>query len=928
VATDTQRAAGAGLLLERERELGALHDAVAGVGRGEGRVVLVEGPPGVGKTRLVADARAAARRAGVLVLEARGAELERDFAFGVARQLLEAVALGGGDELFAGAAGTARRLFADGQAEPAPMEAGFATLHGLYWLVVNLGDRAPVLVAVDDAHWADEPSLRFLDYLTHRVEGVPIAVVLAGRPPEDGVWAQLAAQADAQVLRPRPLSAEAVDALVRARLGEASSDELSAACHAATKGNPLFLRELLGELEARGGSASPADVAALGPAAVARFVRRRLASLGRDAGELASAVAVLGDGADPALAGAVAGIADVGPVVDALVRADVLAAGERLSFVHPIVRAAVYEDLAPGERQDRHAAAAAILARTGAAPERVAAHVVLSGHADASVLRAAAASALQRGAPSTAVRYLRRALDDPAAASDRADLLTELGWCELAAAELAAADQHLRAAVALDAPPAVRVRAAALLARAAVLVGGDVAELAASTLEALADELREADREASLGLGGDLLTLSETTPPLRAALPARLERFRSQATGDERYEAVAEVHAANAFLLRGGDAAVAANRVEAALARGLPERAATSTLFIALSTLISAERHDPTARWLAAGLEGARREGHAARQAILLGELAVIALARGELDDALVDAETGMAVVDARHFVWLQLVAVATVVHLERGDLDAAAATIALGEDVDTTRERLFLDDFLVARGRVRIAQGELQRGAADLLDCGALLERLEIRWRCDWRAHLLAALTALGDDERARTLAREHLEVVRAVGAPGALGRGLRTAGAAVGGEEGLALLEEAVAVLQRSPARLELAHALRDLGAELGRRRRRREGREALRAGMELAARCGARALAERARSELVAGGGRRPRLELTGAGALTPAERRVCELAAAGDLTNRAIAQSLFVTEKTVELHLSNAYRKLGIRSRFQLAESLNA
>jgi DNA-binding NarL/FixJ family response regulator len=132
-------------------------------------------------------------------------------------------------------------------------------------------------------------------------------------------------------------------------------------------------------------------------------------------------------------------------------------------------------------------------------------------------------------------------------------------------------------------------------------------------------------------------------------------------------------------------------------------------------------------------------------------------------------------------------------------------------------------------------------------------------------------------------------------------------------------------VAVAEASPARLEAAYALADLGGALIQRRRRREGRDALRLALELAHECGAAALAERARGELRSGGGRPPRLELTGVGALTPAERRVCELAAS-DRTNREIAQQLFVTEKTVELHLTNAYRKLGIRSRFQLAAVL--
>jgi len=152
-----------------------------------------------------------------------------------------------------------------------------------------------------------------------------------------------------------------------------------------------------------------------------------------------------------------------------------------------------------------------------------------------------------------------------------------------------------------------------------------------------------------------------------------------------------------------------------------------------------------------------------------------------------------------------------------------------------------------------------------------------------------------------------------------------LRTAALAIGGDEGLALFREAVAVLERSSARLELAHALADLGTELSRSGRRREGRDAQRQAISLAGQCGAAALAESAMAGLHAGPGRRARLELTGPTALTAAERRVCRQVAEGQ-TNREVAQALFVTEKTVERHLSAAYQKLGIRSRFQLASAI--
>jgi DNA-binding CsgD family transcriptional regulator len=935
------------LLLEREREIEALETAIAAAARGAGQIVVVEGPPGMGKTRLLAYARAAAHRSDLLVLDGRGAELEREFAFGVVRQLLEPSIFGlESDErarLFAGAAALAERLF---DPDPSPdvangVDAGFATFHGLYWLVVNLADSVPVLVCVDDTHWADPQTLRFLDYLAHRVEGLAVAMVLAGRPPgasEPGsVWTEVVAQPSAIALHPQPLSEEGVRALVRDRLGSDAVDQFCAACHLATQGNPLFLRELLASLAATGVPPS-ADatgvVDALGPAAVSRFVLHRLAALGTQATELARAVAVLGDDTDIRLAARVAGLAEdeARRVADDLVRADLLSPSEQLCFVHPIVRAAIYEDLAPGERQLRHAAAADTLAEGDAASERVAAHLLLTAPArddrHAGILRSAAQDAMRRGAPDAAVVYLRRALDEPPPSDQLGGMLVDLGNCELAEMQFSAAEEHLRAALATSDDSGTRARAASLLGRCAVLSGGLSAEAAASTVESMAEELGPDDRERSLDLRADLLILTASVPRLRPDLTGRLARFQRLAAGDSRYEAVAELHASQEGLLRGDPAAASVERTQAALAAELPAEAIINTLFVALMTFVYAERYDLASSLLDAGLDLTRQQGHVARQGVLHGQRAAIALAKGALDDAQIEAETGFALVSERHFVVVQLAAVAIVVHIERGDLQAAAAAEERGAVFGFTEDRIFLDDYVTSRGRLRIAQGEVREGVADLLWCGERLEALGVRWPSSWRAFAAPALASLGEEDRAAELAQEQIELARSVGARCALGRALRTGGLAIGGEAGLRLLEEAVGVLEATPARLELAHALADLGAELGRRRRRREGREVLRLAMELAVECGAFALADRARAELAAGGGRRPRLELTGVNALTPAERRVCELAADGELTNRTIAQTLFVTEKTVELHLTSAYRKLGIRSRFQLATVLSS
>ena len=418
-----------GALLERERELETLRDGLDRACAGEGTLLLIEGPAGAGKTVLAREARAAAERARMMPLEARGSELEQPFAFGVVRQLLEPVISKepGQADLFAGAAGPAARLFEPGERRPLDADVGFEALHSLYWLVVNIADQAPVLVLVDDCQWADRDSLRFLAYLAQRIEGLPVTMLLTGRPPDAGgdeagaLWVQLASRPAAAALYPRPLSQSAAVALARERLGAEAAEEFCRACHTATGGNPLFLRELLRALDAAGvapSAAAASEVQDVGPAVVSRFVLHRLAALGPAATELARAVAVLGDDSEPLLAGRMSGLSedDAREAADDLVRADIFLPAERLGFVHPIVRAALYEDLAPGERQARHAAAAEALAREGASAERVTAHLLLTpptgDQQRVGTLRSAAAAAAHRGAP-------RAAASVPAAGAGR-----------------------------------------------------------------------------------------------------------------------------------------------------------------------------------------------------------------------------------------------------------------------------------------------------------------------------------------------------------------------------------------------------------------------------------------------------------------------------------------------------------------------------
>jgi DNA-binding CsgD family transcriptional regulator len=929
-------------LLEREHELAALRDGLDRACAGEGTTILVEGAPGVGKTELLREARTAAGRARVRALEAKGSELEQPFAFGIARQLLEPVIgrRSGNDDLFTGAAGPAARLFeADDRGLSRP-DADFDALHSLYWLIVNLADQAPVLVSVDDCQWADLDSLRFLSYLGQRIEGLRVAMLLAGRPPDGAaaetasLWAQIASRPDAVALYPRTLSESAAVSLTRERLGSDADEEFCRACHTAAGGNPLFLRELLGALDSAGvvpSASAASEVQAVGPAAVARFVLHRVSALGPSASELAIAVAVIGDDSELALVADAAGLTTdaARAAADDLVGADIFARTARLGFVHPIVRAALYEDLAPGERQSRHAAAAEALARLGASPERVTVHLLLTGANGDSrrvqTLRSAAGAAARRGAPLVAAARLNRALEESPAEHDRAEILADLGRYEVAAMRFEEAEDHLCAVVSSSADLATRAEAASTLTRCALASGGRSADVAFDALSSLASELAAPEAERSLELGCDLLMLATAAPQLRPGLSAHLRRFRDQARGRPEFEAVARIHSALEQLLRGESAEAAAGVVEAALAVGLPPSSATNAGFLAVNTLRLAERYDLPLRLLDLALEGARREGHAARQGLVHGQCAAIALARGSLHDAQVEAETGLRLVEEPHFALLQLLAVAIIVHIERGELDAADELAQSGDALGIANDRLYVDQYMTARGRLRIAHGRTREGLSDLLWCGQMLEAHGLDWPSEWRARAVPALAALGERDQAKALAREQLAVARRVGAPGILGMSLRAAAVVSGEDDAMALLEEAISTLERSSAQLELAYALADLGAALRRAGRRREGRDADRRAIELADRCGAIALAEAARAELQAGPGRRARLELTGPSALTAGEWRVCHQAVEGH-TNREIAQALFVTEKTVERHLSSAYHKLGIRSRFQLAAAI--
>lgn len=938
---------GAAKLLERERELEELSDAVRAAQRGSGRIVLVEAPAGLGKTSLLRAAAETAAEAGFTCLRARASELEHDFAYGCVRQLLEpALAKVEGaerDRLFQGAAALAKPLFAPIDAAH-PSSAGdgsFSMLHGLYWLLVNLADERPVALSVDDLHWSDPESLRFLNHLAPRLDGLPVVVLASARTGESVATdvARLAAGPETALLRPQPLSVESAARLCQDRLGVEVGRDFAAACSEATGGNPFFLEALLREIGEQGlatDARQAARVRRIGPAAVAQSVLLRLSSGPAAAGALVRAAAVLGDGASLAEAATLAQLGDdAAHAADRLVALAILEPGEHLEFAHPVVREAVYADIGPRERAKAHARAAGILAEKGASEERIAAQIAeaepIGDPARVELLRRVAADALVRGAPAAAAALLRRALMEPPPAATRADVLVELGSVEYSLASPEAVG-HLTSAVELITDPRQLAAAVRWLALALTMAGDS--DAAVEAIEPVIEVVEPEDRELALLLEAELAAhAQEASLERRAPAARRLERYADLrgATPAERL-----VLAGLAFeRARASESSSdAAEHLERALAEGRllgeQEVDVTGPLYLLLVGLLATDALDVADACLEQALADACARSSIPAQAFVIEFRGWVSLRRGDVARAETDAQTALELLTAHDIHLGRAFALGLLIEalIEDGQVEAAEAALRTSGLGDEIPPGMAINDLLEARGLLRIAQGRTGQGLDDLREFG----RRDELWgganplASRWRSRAALAIAALGDGDEARRMALDDLERARRWGAASGIGVALRTSALVEAGSVSVPRLREAAEVLERSPARLEQARALTDLGAALRRANRRSEARGPLDEALTLARRCGAHALDERASTELRAAGGRSSEPERGGVQHLTASERRVAELAADGQ-SNPEIAQALFVTRKTVETHLSNVYRKLDISGRAELRHALS-
>jgi DNA-binding CsgD family transcriptional regulator len=924
-------------LVERDVEMRAFARLLGSLRGGEGGLAVLEAGPGLGKTALLRNLRHQAADQGCVVLSARGAELEREFAFGVVRQLVEPV-LAREDisrtGVFRGAARATEGLF--GAEDAGASGSLFPLLNGLYWLLVNLSEQAAVVVLVDDAQWADLPSLQFLGFLVRRLESVRVLVAVTVRQAEHGDHGLVddLLAADPILLRLRNLSATAVAALVRRELGADAHDDFCAACHAVSGGNPLFVRELLRVLVADGvrpDAERAAAVAAAGPDAIRWYVAARLRRQPPEVRAVARAVAVLGD--DVALAvvaeQAHLTVPEAAAAAQTLAGQGIFECADPPAFVHAVVGDVARSLIPAGERGADHERAAAVLRRAGGTVTQVASHLLRTTPAGVpdrvSSLAAAALRAFQHGSPENAAVFLDRARVEPPDSALRAEISRQLGNCRAHQLAITDAETHLREALALAQDSRQRGLCAYSLARFHNACGAprEAIPLLAAALDDLADA---GEPDLVLEVEGELIGMARADLAARDVLLRHLDSFAGR---DGRPEAVLESQWSVEALFAGRPAAEALAMARAALAGDAlpPERCG---LWAAVNTLMVLDHLDEAEQRMLRALDTAVDRGLLFPMGIVRGFLARIALRRGDLAQAEEHVELGTAAAPAPNIGLPLLESTAMHIHLEHGRLREAQAVLdkglLSGDRAPTASVHMWL---LEARTRLRLARGEHAAALADAVLGGQLHAVWGAKgvWDVPWRLLAAQAHRAAGRHADAVALVEQQLRLARDLAVPRHVAVALRAMAALAGDADRRRWLTEAVDLLRHGQGRLELAHALAELGDVEMRDGDRSTARANARRAAELAAECHATRLAERLRTGLARGGGRPPRLRVVGIPALTPSERRVARLATEA-LTNREIAERLFVSEKTVEAHLSRVFRKLGVRSRTELATQLTA
>ena len=900
----------------RGDELTAWDSVRAGARGGEGRALAVSAPAGFGKSTLLDLLAARAAGDGFRVLRTSGRLLDRDVPHSGTRQLLETVS-SGDDRVLAGTAALARPLLSG---EPSRADA-FALQHALFWCLSNLAADGQLAVVVDDCHWLDAPTASLVGYLVERRRDLPVAIVVAGRPQtfdDDRIHRNIWSRSDARV-RLGPLSGEQIVSAIATAAPALATGEVETIV-SLSAGNPFLVAEMLrGSVEGIAGS-SDADVTAV----VHDYVCARIFELSPQARQLLLVAGVLGDGESWALARELAGLE---PDAAASARAELtgIAVVEKdesqVRFRHALLWEGALSAFPAELRAVAHRQVGLALAALGRLAE-ASAHLLRGEPAgDArvvAVLLQQAQVERDRGNPATAVALLRRALAEPPDPERRIDVVLALGDGLLITGEVDEAARLLARTVE-EAGEEKRVAAARTAARALLFSGNPKA--GALLLERVVQALppRSVAGEEILAE----VSAIDRTEHSRAAVAASTASPPGADAGFG-HRAAAAMSAYDRVVVWDGTATEQVSLLASVLDDVVDELGSEAPLVgLLINGLVAAggDGWEAARRVIDATEATARAQGSSLGIAIACTQRSRLNNLSGNLREAEADAELAVELA-ARANDMLLPFSVASVVmsrtlqgRLDEADEALRTHDLGTGEVPPTPLGA----NLLLARQMLRREQGRYDEALADLQRL-APFARGQAPWPSSWTPEAVQTLRAAGQAEEAARIARDHRRAAESWGAP------LHRAEAALleasfDREAAAEAAEYALEALDQVPAHLTRARALYVLGAARRRGNARSEAKGLLLEALETATNAAAAPLVTVIREELAAAGVRPRRSERTGVAALTPSELRIVRLAAQG-LTNPEIAQELFVSPKTVENHLTNAYPKLGVAVRREL------
>lgn len=912
-------------LVGRNLELTLIREYLQGVA--EGWAVLLRGPVGIGKTSLM---RAAlGELAGDAQILTVKCQETGSGAYEAVRALFAPLGLTAEDcadhPLLDGSACLALpALTSDYGGEGAPADI-YSVMHGLYWLTASLAARRPVVLAVDDVQCCDEASLRWLGFLLRRADDLPVVLFMTLRSEVEterpDVLDEMADAANCLTVDVAPLPEEAVCDLLTAVLGTAPAPALVTRCIELTGGIPFLVQTLAAELD-------EPSVAGTDAEALVRFHLNRLTPVRR---AVARAIAVLEtDDLDivATLAGTRPGPA--GSAVDALCEAGLLRP-DSLGFRHDLIRQAVLADTPENELTGLRERAARLLNDSGSPAHQVAVQLMHLPEIPESwmvtALRSAARGAEQRGAPATAGQYLDCALrHDP----DDVGLLSAAARAT-AHSDPRAALARLEHALSLATEP--RTHCDLVLQYVITALGAHSSlrafELVADALVLCETELGDTPADRALRTRVEAMVLVSGLEE-KSTVRRVGERFAGHPlpAGETAEERLLLGMLCALGTLEGHPAADLVPAAELVLSVGDVSLGGRGALGSSLA-LYLADEIKPVDAALTALIDHATRRGEAWTSAVAFTTRAKVHLWAGNILQTLSDAQFAYDLVcrdlDMLSAAGPNSTLAAALVY--RGEARRAEELLDRIDRPRLDRFTLEYHTYLHIRARARAALGDLEGALDYLLTCGESLDRAGIGSPvlAPWWYDAAQVLARLGRPGEGLDLVARVAPAVHRWGTPRARGMLAHARGILTPGDPGIDELTEAASLLDGTPGRLEYARAEYELGRVLLDRHDSERARERLHRAIDIAVLCGDRLLVDQALPVLSAAGGRLRRSTESRTAALSGSERQVAEQAAGG-ATNRQIAEMLFLTQRTVEFHLTSVYRKLGISGRDELAAAL--